>query len=266
MQHANGERHAVILFFAGNSPNWLRDITSYLGKLDYQIYEANNADDLWHLVDTHPIDALLAANHPKSLTIFKAVRKKLSPDRQPLLTLIYDQAPNDLSEIPADMVGTAASPSILEHQLRTSIDMRREQVKLRQVNHELQKELQAQKHNTNGIELLKNAIVWNVAHELRTPLLQVKSAIALLAEDAGDIATLIVLAQRATTRLETQIQNITLLNELINENPERRNFEAVPVKEIVDSAILNLRRTWEHRGNVERISQRIPKKSTTRIR
>src|SRR5690606_29165633 len=88
--------------------------------------------------------------------------------------------------------------------------------------------------------------------------LQVKSAVALMAEDVGDMSTLIGLAQRATTRLEAGVQNITLLNELINEGLENRAFEAVVLKEVLDSAIRNLKRSWEHKDNVERIHAQMP--------
>ena len=53
------------------------------------------------------------------------------------------------------------------------------------------------------IDLLKNAIVRTVSHELKTPLLHVKSAVAMLADDSErDRAKLIGYAIEATARLE----------------------------------------------------------------
>lgn len=47
---------------------------------------------------------------------------------------------------------------------------------------ELQREVEIQHQINDRVELLKAALVRNVSHELKTPLLHVKSAIALISE------------------------------------------------------------------------------------
>jgi signal transduction histidine kinase len=62
----------------------------------------------------------------------------------------------------------------------------------------------------------------------------------------------------ATTRLETVVKDITLLNDLVNESLESRSFEPVLMREVVDSAFRNLRRSWQHKNDVDRIVTKIP--------
>jgi signal transduction histidine kinase len=103
------------------------------------------------------------------------------------------------------------------------------------------------------MNLLKNAIVRNVSHELKTPLLQVKSAVALLAEDGENTSTLIEYAMGATARLEAAVRNITLLNELLNDSQDAYTLSPVLVNEAIQYALRNLRRSWEHKDSIERI-------------
>ncbi len=105
--------------------------------------------------------------------------------------------------------------------------------------------------NDNEIQLLKKAIVRNVSHELKTPLLQVKSAVALIAEEAPD-DRLTQMAVTSTARLETVVRNITLLA-----GSMKGDFGPVLVQESIDQAIRNLRRSWEHRNDVHRIQRNI---------
>ncbi len=257
MLHLNGHSPVVITLITSNCPPWLKDIPAYLGQLNYQSSIAATADDAIHLIQTNKPDAIIAASAGSdSLSAFRQLRQIIPHETQPLLILITDEEPSD-AEL-ADFIFSPNRLAYLENQLSAVIRFRSQQKRHIEENIRLKKELETQRKSADGIEILKNAIVRNVAHELRTPLLQVKSAVALLAEDVGDSAILIELAQRATTRLEAGVQNITLLNELINESLETRDFEVVAVKEFIESAIRSLRRSWEHKGNVERISLHIP--------
>jgi signal transduction histidine kinase len=58
---------------------------------------------------------------------------------------------------------------------------------------------------------------------------------------------------RATTRLEGGIRNVTLLNELMNESSDVHSFSAVPMVQLVQAAIRNLGKAWEHKKDIERI-------------
>lgn len=108
------------------------------------------------------------------------------------------------------------------------------------------KYLQLQK-GAQDLELLKNAIVHNVSHELKTPLLQVKSAIHLLAEETTD-NKLTEMAIQSTARLESIVKNITLLSNTIHDK-----FSPILIQESIDHAIRHLRRSWQHKDAVERI-------------
>lgn len=106
------------------------------------------------------------------------------------------------------------------------------------------------------VELLKNAIVRNVSHELKTPLLHVKSAVALLKEGDNDEsrhAELVEYASSATSRLENIVSNITMLSYSLNVNPG-----PILLRDVVEAALRNLRRAWESRDHTERIHIEIP--------
>ncbi len=132
-------------------------------------------------------------------------------------------------------------------QLQADIDA------LRRENEQLKQELDAHRHVSDQLDLYKTAILHIVNHELRTPMLQVKTAISLLAEDMGEGNTLVELATGATIRLETLIRDIALLNTLMNESFQINAFEPVVMSDVIDSAIRNLRRRWAHKDKVDRI-------------
>src|SRR5258708_3593577 len=87
------------------------------------------------------------------------------------------------------------------------------------LNRELEKRNQELEHalkESREVAVIKDSIGRNVSHELKTPLLQVKSAVNMLAEDArtksrkgGTVLT--DHATAATRRLESVILNITQL-------------------------------------------------------
>jgi len=120
-------------------------------------------------------------------------------------------------------------------------------------NFQLRQDLAIANRTSAEINLLKQAIVHSVAHELRTPMLQVKSAVALLNEDEHSNRTIVELALEATTRLEGGIRNVTLLNEMMSESSDGQPFNAAPIIQIVQAAVRNLGRSWEHKKEVERI-------------
>lgn len=121
-------------------------------------------------------------------------------------------------------------------------------------NAALRAQLNAQKRMSGDAELLRNAIVRNVSHELKTPLLQIKSAVAMLAEDRhsesanGSNSKLAEYAMEATVRLEAVVRNITQLADTLDIQPEPMH-----VHEAVEHALRNLRRSWEFKAQMERI-------------
>ena len=87
-------------------------------------------------------------------------------------------------------------------------------------NAALRAQLDEQKRMTDEVDVLRNAIVRNVSHELKTPLLQIKSAVALLAEEQRGESKLADYAMEATVRLEAVVRNITQLADTLDIQPE----------------------------------------------
>jgi signal transduction histidine kinase len=104
---------------------------------------------------------------------------------------------------------------------------------------------------TDEVALLKNAIIRNVSHELKTPLLHVKSAVSLLAEEKIN-ATLADYAMGATARLEASVNNIVQLAYGMN-----INIEPMLLRESVDLAMRNLRRSWETKDKIDRVQLQV---------
>lgn len=111
----------------------------------------------------------------------------------------------------------------------------------------IEQQLETQRKTARELELLKNMIVNNVSHELKTPLLHVKAAVALLAEDALN-PKLAEYATGATARLEALVRNITQLA-----GSQEMNMTPILFRECITYALTNLGRTWEHKDAVNRV-------------
>lgn len=99
----------------------------------------------------------------------------------------------------------------------------------------------------NELDVLRDAIIHNVSHEMKTPLLHVKAAVANLAEQYGGNKST-EYAMTATARLEGIIRNISLLAGSTDIHPT-----PALLRDSVEYAIRNLRRSWEHRDQVNRV-------------
>jgi len=104
------------------------------------------------------------------------------------------------------------------------------------------------------LSILKDSIVNNVSHELRTPLLQVKSAVAMLDAEVKakpelhDMSRLMGFATQATSRLESVIQNISLLAASLS-----LKVEPMRLADSVKIAIRQLGRQWAVSGDMNRV-------------
>ncbi len=180
------------------------------------------------------ISKLETLNTAKELWLEKPFAKR------PLIVyLTSDASMMTRSEIWADAILQIDDPH-LKRQLQSLLKLQRENIKLA-------KQIDTQNRVTAEVEILKNAIVRNVSHELKTPLLQVKSAVALLAEDVKN-EKLITYAKGATARLETLVKNITLLGSSLDYSPG-----PVIIRDALEHAKRNLGRIWEHRDAGDRI-------------
>jgi signal transduction histidine kinase len=245
MTQLNGHSPTIMTIFTTDCPPALYNLPDYLREKHYQTAVAKTASEAKRLVQKKPVDVIIAARTDEVIEVFRRARRAEPP---PLLVLIDDEIPSDSI---ADLVISPKAIHLLDCQLSAFL-------RLRSDNRHLSQELENQKWSTSEISFLKSAIVRNVSHELKTPLLQVKAAVALLAEDNTDSAVLVNLAQSATARLEAAVKSVSLLNELLNDTMEVRPFGPVLVTEIVEFAQRNLRRSWERKDDISRIRTHIP--------
>ncbi len=191
--------------------------------------------------------------------VFKKLITDFDIAERPILISVSDTPVSDLFSVTDQVIPQSYLPHI--GQIITAQLERVEKAKLQEKqfaaleahNLQLGQDLVVAIRKAAEISLLKQTIVHSVSHELRTPMLQVKSAIALLSEDEHINRTIVDLALEATTRLEGGIRNVTLLNEMMNESSGGQAFSAVPIMQIVQAAIRNLGKTWEHKKATERI-------------
>lgn len=256
----NGHAPTIVTLFLSDHTAWLSDLSARLNELRYESWVARTVDDAWRLLSTQQPDALVAAGDCEtSLELYSAVCDRTEREQRPLLVLACDAPPTRAIDLD-DVLLFPTSLLFFEHQLRTFLSLRTANHQLRRANgelladnHRLKQDVMLHQSRNDEINLLKNAIVRNVSHELRTPLLQMKSAVSLLAEDVGRDNKLIEYATGATARLEGAVRNITLLNELLNESMGVHLPAPVLVSEMIEYAIRNLRRSWEHKDQIDRI-------------
>lgn len=106
--------------------------------------------------------------------------------------------------------------------------------------------------------IMREAIIHTIAHELRTPLLQVKAAISLLAEEGQDANSIIHLAQSAVWRLESSVRNVTLLSELTREGRDTKALSLTMPIYLLQGAQRHLSKSWEYRDQLRRLRVQCP--------
>src|SRR5689334_11457103 len=94
MLHSNGHSPAIVTLISNDCPEWLRDVSHYLGNHNYRSTLAQSSDDAWQLIQLQQPDVVIAASEQyESKAIFQSIREELLPDEQPLLVLIGDKFP-----------------------------------------------------------------------------------------------------------------------------------------------------------------------------
>ncbi len=222
----------------------------------YQTTFAVTSDEIQPILqDTKPDVIIVCAEH----FLIEEIPLMFEDTERPILIVVTDHPASELFTI-ADQVVPVTYLPFIEDIIRSQINrsqlrnhLEKHQATLEAENSQLNQQLDLANQTKAEINILKQAIVHSVSHELRTPMLQVKSAVALLNEDENTNRNIIELATEATTRLEGGIRNVTLLNELMNENSSVESFTAVPIIQIIQAALRNLGRSWEHKKNVERV-------------
>jgi len=206
------------------------------------------------------IDVITQENDPFVIVIDPDIMQSLSKilnkyQSKYLITIhITDTSPN----MDTGFDFTLKDDDLLTHHLQQILQFKQQQIalnqKLQQRIHDLESQLSTEKQHSNQVEILKEAIVRNVSHELKTPLLHVKSAVSLMAEDIGKENKLIRYAENATARLETLVTNITMFGSSLDLNPS-----PVIVRDAVEYAHRNLLRIWESKEQAKRIRLYIDK-------
>lgn len=245
----------VILSLRGTTTSVSQDMVDYLAYANYQAEVTHSIDEAWGLLQASPPDVVIAIeNAADNLRFFKIIKESMKASLCPALILLTNEPVNEPYDEAADAI-LPPIPHCVDHMLRRIVQSREEFARVeagtQQLHDEienLKRELESHKKAIDELALLKSAIVRNVSHELRTPLLQVKSAVALLAEDIGN-TNLAEYALGATARLETVVRNITQLANSLDE----MNIVPIIMREAIESAARNLRRTWEHKDAISRI-------------
>lgn len=201
-------------------------ITLYLQQHDFDVIVVDTFEELPNF---QTADAVIGVPTPETFLLYSDL---MALEVRPLLVWITDQYANLLGHI-ADVADAILPnhPLYIERQLSLLLNWRAE----------LNKSNTADEPHGSETELLKNAIVRNVSHELRTPFLQVKSAVSLIAEEAKN-ESLVTYASNALSRLESIIQNITMLGSSLEYNPA-----PIILRDTVEGARRNLQRS---NGNI----------------
>lgn len=110
---------------------------------------------------------------------------------------------------------------------------------------------------TERFEWIKQSILDRLAHEMSTPMLQIKTSVALLTDEIrahGQETSIQVasMATQAVARLENLILNIRQLS-----HSHHIAFDLVNFEESADFAVRQLKRNWELQSAVERIVKRL---------
>ncbi|MBC8098497.1 MAG: HAMP domain-containing histidine kinase, partial [Armatimonadetes bacterium] len=230
----------------------------------YKVIQLTTPDEVAETLKSINPDALLAVVSPESSKLFEKLRAKLRYPLRPLLVFLQADAPQEASNTPVpDAADFILTPSAALAQLDGLLRLRAEALHLYRQQQPMQDEIMRLKHELksqqrikNELEVLKNAIVRNVSHELKTPLLQVKSAVALMREEPQKDEKhnyLMELATEATGRLELLVKNITMLGESLDSNPG-----PLILRDTVEAARRNLRRLWEKGDQAARIVVDLP--------
>jgi len=235
----------VVAIVPKGAPAWLRNLSDHCG-----FTAAPGVRAVLRRASRDELPAcIIGAPSVRTLTMFQSLRDAMELPQRPLLVI--------LSHLPAPISGAdyvwTPEPANLLHNLEAALAMRAAWLQsIEQDAHaeddEFKQRLEAQSHE---LELLKATIIRSVAHELRTPMLHVKSAVALLTEteDAEKFNELMLYATTSTARLEGVISNLILLSEAFT----AEEFEEVSLPEALELALRNLRRTWAHRESSGRV-------------
>lgn len=256
MNHYSYLPEETILFLTDQTSPIMEEIEGAFGTSTYSLVSCPSESELFQAFDRGRI--VVIHDQPEIEALIQKIRNK-NPDIS--IVLITDDA--SLLNHPLETIDLVLpeTPLVIVQQLTFMLkilsrnhQLTHQNITLREEVDNLNQALEAEKRSRNEIEILKNAIVRNVSHELKTPLLHVKSAVSLIAEDVGKENNLIKYAENATARLETLITNITMFGSSLD-----LNLGPVILRDAVEYARRNLGRIWQHKSDTKRIELYIDK-------
>lgn len=240
----------VVTTKADSIPPWLDNLVSETGQVVSATRLANIWDQLGHEI---PDALILTADDKAHLDFLQELHA--SPGERPALVLCINDLPDERFDSLVDLVLPQINHPLIAYQIQQAINQHQQNTRLERNLADLEHKQADHWQAIADIEALQHAIVHNVSHELGTPLLQVKSAVALIAEDITN-NTLVDYALRATARLEAAVKNITQLAASVDD----MQMTPLLIHENIDSALRDLRRTWEHQQHLTRINITLDKK------
>jgi signal transduction histidine kinase len=240
----------------GGDNRALNSLRAHLQARGYTVVAASSGDKVISLVyEHHPYLLILDSDLPDkdSYVVCQTLKADKSLGFVPVLLMVDESKyvhDDDMDFGPDATIFKPIDGDELLAWLRFLLRMKRQLDNLIRENQALSAASQA-------IEVLKSDIINNVSHELSTPLVQVKAAVALLAEDSTQNGTreqssMANMAQQAVARLEGAVDNIRQLAQTHN-----IKLGAVIVNEAVDLAIRHLERSWASRSARVRVEKRI---------
>ena len=261
------EQYTILI--VDGTPTSADNIRAYLAATGYQVEVTHFGSEAWDLIQQHQPDLIVLDMHlpdADGLNICKRIKREEALGFLPVIMTTSDteadlRLAGMLSGADEYLLKPVDGAALLAR-VRALLSAKKRFDMLVATNRALADDLARQNQQleealrvARDLDVLKSAIVRNVGHELRTPLLQVKSAVALLAEqihasDPEGVDRLLDMAQQATTRLEETIGNITQLGEISNVKRE-----PVVLDESVELALRNLRRRWSSREETERVKK-----------
>lgn len=228
----------------------LRDLLQARG---YTVMTAANGDEALRVMyEYRPYLLILDADLPDrdGYDVCQALKADKSLGFVPVLLMVDDDKYLPDDDTPDATIFKPIDGDELLAWLRFLLRMKRQL-------DDLIRENQALTRAAHAIDALKSDIISNVSHELSTPLVQVKAAVSLLAEDATqngsrEQTSMASMAQQAVARLEAAVDNIRQLAQTHN-----IKLGPVVVTEAVDLAIRHLERSWASRSARVRVTKQI---------
>jgi signal transduction histidine kinase len=240
--------YRILFLSGGDSPEWF---TGLCRQLSYeQVTPKRLSGSIRTVLQKLQADAIIAPYEHAFAKTFRSIFEALALPHRPLLVFILS---DDVSNAPADLL-LPPFRSAIQQSVNMALRQRADHLALLHGHETLHGELDQanqrhvqQQQTMDELNLLKNAIVRNVSHELKTPLLQVKAAVALMAEE-NETSNISGYATEAVARLEAVIKNITQLADGLE-----TRLAPVLVNDVVDQVLRGLRRSWEHKNKLDRI-------------